>query len=407
MNKAEKKFRLYAILVIFVLLTLLLAVINGVNFTMAADDADEITQRIADRQGAFAHSENAAVDLPPQQPEGRAFGMGPMGPDSPEVNASIRYFTIAFSEKGKQVETVAFHISAVTESEAQDWASGLLKEKTGWTKGTYRYRIYKNQDVTYVTVIDQGRELLPSFRILIISAVGELLCLAIGWFVLLGIGKKIYAPIEEADRKQKNFMKSANREFRLPLTIISANTELAERKHGSDEQTRSTRRQISKLNELIEKLGTLSIFDDENDAPAEVPVSELLRDALNCKAEDFSSRGLSLTADIMPDILLSANPEAIKRMLDELIDNALKFSLTRVHFTLKKENGYVSLVTQNDTSLPDGPAEQIFDRFTVLENADGNSAGLGLSYVKEIVSAQKGRVLATVSGGMFTLRITL
>ena len=37
MNKAEKKFRLYAILVIFILLTLLLAVINGVNFTMAAE----------------------------------------------------------------------------------------------------------------------------------------------------------------------------------------------------------------------------------------------------------------------------------------------------------------------------------------------------------------------------------
>ena len=201
MNKAEKKFRLYAIIVIFVLLTVLLTVINGVNFTMAAGDADEITQMLADRQGAFEHKEET-LGTPAYKPGTRDFRMGPMGPDSPELNASLRYFTIAFAEKGEIAETVAFNISAVTESEAQEWASGLLKQKTGWTRGTYRYRVYKDRGVTYVTVIDQGRELLPSYRILIISAVGELLCLVIGWFLLLGIGRKIYAPIEEADRNK-------------------------------------------------------------------------------------------------------------------------------------------------------------------------------------------------------------
>ena len=63
MNKAEKKFRLYAIFVIFVLLTVLLAVINGVNFTMAASDADDITQRIADRQGSFERGETISEDI--------------------------------------------------------------------------------------------------------------------------------------------------------------------------------------------------------------------------------------------------------------------------------------------------------------------------------------------------------
>lgn len=53
MNKAEKKFRIYAILVIFVLLTVLLAVINAVNFTMAAQDADELTLNLAKTAGVF------------------------------------------------------------------------------------------------------------------------------------------------------------------------------------------------------------------------------------------------------------------------------------------------------------------------------------------------------------------
>lgn len=406
MNKAEKKFRLYAILVIFILLTVLLTVINGVNFTMAASDADEITGMLADRQGDFEHKASSPGGEKAGPPE-KGFKMGPMGPDSPEMNASLRYFTVAFSEKDEKVETVAFNISAVTEVEAQEWAKTLLKEKTGWTRGTYRYRVYKSQGVKYVTVIDIGRELLPSFRILIISAVGEVLCLVIGWFVLLGIGKRIYAPVEEAERKQRNFIKNANKEFRLPLTIINGNTELTEKKYGPDDETRSTHRQIGKLNELVDKLGTVGIFNDGDIRYEVVPISQFLAAALDRASEKFSEQGLILTADITPDITLSADREAISRMLDELIDNTLKYSLNNVSFTLKNENGYILLETQNDTDISDGSISQIFDRFTVLENAKEGSAGLGLSYVKEIVKAHNGRISAEVSGGTFILRITL
>lgn len=406
MNKAEKKFRLYALLVIFVLLTVLLSVINGVNFTMAADDADQITQMIADRRGSFERNEKAP-DEDQSQPEDKDFRIGPMGPGSPEMIASVRYFTVAFPENGENADIVAFHISAVTESEAVEWASGLAEQKTGWTRGTYRYRVYKAKDATYVTVIDQGRELLPSFRILIISAVGEALCLLTGWFVLRFIGRKIYAPIEETDRKQRNFIKSVNREFRLPLTIIGGNTELSERRYGPDDQTRSTRRQLGKLNDLVDKLGTVGIFDGEDMKPEEIPVSEFLCAALDRKADEFASLGLTVTADVAPGVTLSADPEGIKRMIDEIIDNALEYSLTRASFRLNNENGAVLLETQNDTSLPDGPADQVFDHFTVLENAKEGSAGLGLSYVKEMVKALNGRASARVADGVFTLRITI
>ena len=409
MNKAEKQFRLLAILVIFVLLTTLLAVINGVNFTMVASDADMLTQTLADRQGSFERKDNAPADrqFQPDQPREKDFRMGPMGPDSPEMNESLRYFTVAFSDNGETVETVAFHISAVTEEEAEEWASELTKHQTGWTRGTYRYRVYKDHGTTYVTVIDQGRELLPSFRILIISAIGEVLALVIGWFVLLAIGRKIYAPLEEADRKQKNFIANANKEFRIPLTVIDGNTELAERKYGPDDQTRSTHRQIAKMNELVDKLGSVGIFDEENMSAAEISLSEVLAAALDREKANFSARGIELTADIAPDVTLKADPEGMSKLTNELVQNALKYAMTKAHFKLKNENGVILIQAQNDTDLPDGPADQAFDRFTTLKNAKEGDAGLGLSYVKETVKAHNGRASAAVSGGIFTLRITL
>ncbi|MBR4467366.1 MAG: HAMP domain-containing histidine kinase, partial [Clostridia bacterium] len=384
MNKAEKKFRLYAILVIFVLLTALLSVINGVNFTMASGDADVLTQMLADRQGSFERVEGApgGMQTRSDQPGNKDFRMGPMGPDSPEMNASLRYFTVAFSDKGETVETVAFNVSAVTEEEAKEWASSLLKEKTGWTRGTYRYRVYKDHGTTYVTVIDQGRELLPSFRILIISAIGEILVLVTGWFVLLAIGRKIYAPLEEADRKQKNFIANANREFRIPLTIIGGNTELAERKYGPDDHTRSTRRQLGKLNDLVSQLESLRVIGDEDPNPGDVPISEYLTDALEREAKSFSDRGLELTKEIEPEIRVHADPEAMRELIGELVRNALKFALTKVSFNLKNESGHVLLEAKNDTALPDGPVDQVFDRFTTLEAPDSGKAGAGLGLAR-------------------------
>ena len=85
----------------------------------------------------------------------------------------------------------------------------------------------------------------------------------------------------------------------------------------------------------------------------------------------------------------------------------MQFSLTKAHFKLKNENGVILIQAQNDTYLPDGPADQAFDRFTTLQNAKEGDDGLGLSYVKQTVKAHNGRASAAVSGGIFTLRITL
>ena len=212
MNKVRRKFVLYSELAIFILLTALMSVINVINFTMAAEDADLITQQIKDRGGYYDRSDafsrsggsdpgaarQGEQDKQPALPEttgsaaGKSSGsgiglsrfgdnIGPMGPDSPEMNSSLRYFTVSFDEN-KSPSVVVYKISAITEDEAKELASSLLgSAKTGWVNGVYRYRIYKHDGVRYITVIDQGRELTSSYRILLISVCGGLV------FMLLNV----------------------------------------------------------------------------------------------------------------------------------------------------------------------------------------------------------------------------
>ncbi|MBQ9233296.1 MAG: HAMP domain-containing histidine kinase, partial [Lachnospiraceae bacterium] len=407
-----------------VLLTVLLTVINGVNFTMVAQDADRITQRLADQYGQFimdggqkehkkkkdfedSTNQNAATGV---QGEGQEIGrFGPMGPDSPEMRASVRYFTFAFSEDGEKVETVAFNMSAITEEEAESWAKDLLDETVGWTKGIYRYRVYTNPsgDLTYVTVIDQGREMLPSYRILIISIVGEVLCIIISIFVLKLAGKAVFSPLEEADRKQKKFIAGVNNEFGLPLTIINANAEILERTYGPDEQTNSIRRQVKKMGQLVEKINSSVIFDDNSKAES-INLSELVLSGLNDKAAGFESKGIRLTKDIEDGVMINADKGKLMKLIDELINNSMEYAKKEVSFILRRKEERIVLQCENDTELEDNEYNQVFDRFTKLDNAkDNDHAGLGLSYVKETAGLYDGRVSAMAKDGRFVIKIAL
>lgn len=410
MLKAEKKFRLSAWIAIFVLLTVLLAVINSVSMTMAAADADEITQRIAERYGVLGASASGEPGgQPGGQPQWRpGTRFGPMGPTSPEVDYSVRYFTAAFTAEGEPAGMVAYSVSALTEAEAVSLAQGLLGRSSGWVNGTYRYLVYECRGQTYVTVIDQGREMLASYRILMISLIGEILCLVICWFVLKAAGRRWFRPLEDADRKQKQFIAAANREFRLPITIISAETELLEKEYGSDERTLSIRRQMKKMDDLTGRLESLTIFEEARPQEETISLSEVLNTQLAIAEERFREKELAVkTEDIRPDVMLKADPEAMKRMANELIDNVVRYAVSGAAFRLERENDRIILMVQNDTELRDGEYDQVFDRFTTLDNAAEDAVGLGLSAVKDIVKSYDGRASAWVKDGVFSVKITL
>ena len=412
MNKARKKFVWYAEFVVFVLLAILLSVINAVNFTMAAEDADMITKMIASEHGSFNTDKTPGQDgnVPPVAQNsfrgGKRFGdFG--GPDSPEVNYSIRYFTYAFDKDGN-AEKVVFKMSAVTEDEAQQWAESLKNESLGWTKVNYRYRVYEDDGKTYVTVIDQGRELLTSYRILIISVCGGAVMLLLSLVILILVGKKLFKPLEESDRKQKQFIANVESEFKLPLTVINANTEIMEKENGPSECTNIINKQVRRMTVLVKDLASLAIFNEKDISVSKINLSDIISNALDSSKAKFAEKGITLSLDIEPDIVISGDEGVIKKALRELIGNSLKFTESEAAFALKKHNDRITLKQTNDTKLKNGTIDQIFDRFTVLENADGHDGiGLGLSYVKDAALAHNGRVGAKVSEGIFTLKIDL
>ena len=453
MKEVRKKFVLYAMLAVLVLLLLILTVINGTNFAMAASDADAVTSLLAENKGAFTLPQgefpadpsadpgaqfpgqfpgqmpgqdpnsyppepSAVSEEPPEEPPaelppnfaGMPFfpeGMGPMGPESPETGFSTRYFTVCF--RNDEISLTAYEIAAVTQEEAVSWAKNLKtdKESTGWTRGTYRYRSYVRGDATYVTVIDQGRELTPSYRILIISLIGMALGLVVSFLFLTYISKQLFRPLEDADRKQRQFLLEAEKEFKIPLTVIQADAELLERENGPSDYTTSIHRQVNRMADLTRDLGNLALFS-QNAAVVSCSLSEIFGTAIADAAPTLEMAGIRLTTEWAEGISISSNPEGLQRIADELLENISKFALGEAKLSTEKREGRIILTAANDCELPDGPCDNVFDRFIRLENAEGKpGAGLGLSFVKDAVYQIGGRVSARVKDGRFILQLYL
>ncbi|MBP5719142.1 MAG: HAMP domain-containing histidine kinase [Abditibacteriota bacterium] len=477
MDSVRKRFVLLAALSVFALLLALLTIINGVNFTMAASDADHVTEMLAERRGMFQRgsvppdeagaapppfTENSAdtgmtdtgmTDTgmiletesskePPQtatagsediptpeiadsletpgtgngqtkrKPEdsrrGRGPRFGPMGPDSPELAATTRYFTYAFDHDGN-AEQIAFALSAVEPEDAESWADSLrVRQQTGWTRTTYRYRVYHAGGRDYVTVIDQGRELLPSLRILTISIVGGLLGVAVSYLILLSVSRRLFRPLEDADRKQKRFIADVERDFKVPLTVIDTDVEILERESGENERTQSVHRQVKRMVSLLRDLSSLSLFDEEDLDSRDMDFTGFARAAADSWREQFTEKGMTLAAEIQDGVTVRGDGQAMADMLEELLRNAWKFGKTAAFLTVRQNGSRVEVLMSNDTDLPERSVEQVFDRFTRLENANGvPGAGLGLSRVREIVRAHNGRLTAKSAGGSFTLTVHL
>lgn len=404
MKRARKRFTLYAMAAMFALLTALMGVINAINFTMAASDADMLTERLSGERGRAEPTDDQRVGGAPD------FGrVGPMGPNAPDMNASVRYFTYAFDRDGNATQE-AYRITAVSEEEAQTWAASLRHGRTGWTHFTYRYRTYTDaQGITHVTVIDQGREMISVYRILLISFIGEIAVLAAAYLILRAVSRRLFRPLEEADRKQKQFIREIEKDFKVPLTVLNAEAELLERRHGASPNTESIRRQVRSMSDLVRDLRSLAVIEASDVSGSDVSLSAMITARAGEMNDRFAERGITLTLDVEDPVTVKGEAELLDRMVTELLDNLLKFTTQSANITLRRDSGHVLLIAENTASISDvGYCDEVFDRFTRLENADGvDGVGLGLAYVKDIVKAHNGRAHARVDQGKFIVSISI
>jgi two-component system nitrogen regulation sensor histidine kinase NtrY len=209
-------------------------------------------------------------------------------------------------------------------------------------------------------------------------------------------------------------------EIKNPLTPIALSAERIGR--HLDRRQPDSPTIIRKCSEVILGcVGTLRTLVDQFSALAQFPASQPRPCEMNVVVEEalalFAGRleGITLQRDLEPDLpTVQADPDAIRRALANLIDNAaeaMQGSLLRVlgiHTSLS-EDGTAVEIAVSDTGH--GLTEEIRERlFLPFYSTKHRGTGLGLSIAAKIVQEHGGSIRAeanTPKGARFLLRLPL
>src|SRR6266511_1178184 len=232
--------------------------------------------------------------------------------------------------------------------------------------------------------------------------------------------------LQESERLKENLLATVSHELRTPLAgVLGAIATLEQRGHLLSAELRHelvgiAARQGKRLRGLIEELllaATLEQVPAEH-PPLPVDASELARQA--CGAARLTDRAQTVSLSLNGVLPVRVAPEAIVRVLTNLLDNAARYSPAGASIRLEaNRRGDHAVVAVEDAGpgVPPSERERIFERFMRLEHQAGGSqrgggVGLGLYVARQLARAQGGDLAAAepvgaAGGARFELRLPL
>ena len=208
------------------------------------------------------------------------------------------------------------------------------------------------------------------------------------------------ARIDDAFESQQRFIADASHELKTPLTVIRSELEFALRSvtdPGGVESLQISLKEVDRLTRLAEGMLTLARLDTAQRTPVreEFRLDELLLECVQMMRGRATSRRLAFTVRVGEPAAVEGDPERIRGVILNLLDNAIKFSPEgeTIACTLER-NGDGARVTISDAGpgIPTDEIPKLFQRFYQSDDARarGEGAGLGLAIVDRIVRLHGG-----------------
>lgn len=211
---------------------------------------------------------------------------------------------------------------------------------------------------------------------------------------------EMLARIERGFARERQFAADASHELRTPLTVMQTILDFVREGNRPAEEYRQAlddlAEETDRLRGLIEDL--LQLARGETDLEVyreEIDLAILLPDVADSLRPLAENKGLTLTCNVGPPLLIAGDPDQLIRLIVNLLDNAIKYTV-RGSITLSAEerDGYAVIeVADMGIGIPPEHLPHIFERFYTVEYARSSAGtGLGLSIAKQIVQAHGGRL---------------
>lgn len=217
------------------------------------------------------------------------------------------------------------------------------------------------------------------------------------------------------ERHNKELITNISHDLKTPITAIKGYVEgimdgVADTPEKIDKYIKTIYNKANDMDRLINELTVYSGIDS-NRIPYnfhKINVSEYFKDCIDEVGLDLESKNIQLnyTNLVSPETLIIADPEQMKRVINNIIGNSIKY--------LERENGIIDIrildevdsirfeIEDNGKGIAARDLPKVFERFyrtDASRNSMKGGSGIGLSIVKKIIEDHGGYIWATSKEG--------
>ncbi|MFP8489210.1 sensor histidine kinase [Gracilimonas sp. Q87] len=215
--------------------------------------------------------------------------------------------------------------------------------------------------------------------------------------------------LQKAFKRDKRFTSDAAHELMTPLSSLQSDAEIMLRRPRTKEDYRDTVQRMltetRRMSEMVHLLLQLSRVESVHRSEAERTNISKITEAVSAEYQKKArEKDITMEVEIMPDLYIRAHTAYIEEVINNLLENALKYTPEGgdVHLHLQRSSGK-SVIRLRDSGIgfDQKTKNHLFERFyrasqQVVQESPGS--GLGLPLVKAIVELYDGRIRAYSHG---------
>ena len=299
-----------------------------------------------------------------------------------------------------------FHF-AVSDKDGHEFYSKPRDFKTDGSLKKYSQHLFpfeESNNPAYINIVFPSRKnyILSSINLLLPSVVMILLVLAIFIITIVIIFRQ-----KQLHAMKNDFMNNMTHEFKTPISTISlASQMLQDSGVGKTPETLQyisnvIRDETKRLSYQVEKVLQMAIFEKDNSTlkVIEMSANSLISDIIANFSLKVTSKGGKIISklDAKYDAVL-VDEIHFTNVIYNLMDNALKYSDKPLLLTIEtwneKDNLLIS-IEDNGIGISKDDLKRIFEKFYRVPTGNLHNVkgfGLGLAYVKKIITEHKGTI---------------
>ncbi|HEX6506183.1 MAG TPA: HAMP domain-containing sensor histidine kinase, partial [Chloroflexota bacterium] len=223
-----------------------------------------------------------------------------------------------------------------------------------------------------------------------------------------------------SEERMRHFLADASHELRTPLTVLRGTSQVLLRGGGRNEADlraglTDLHEEAVRLSRLVDNLLTLTRLDEGQALdPQPVSVRSFLEEFVERYGSAWADRAVHLDGEALDGATAYVDPEALRRVLTNLVENAARYTRAAGAITISGEAGQATVtvtVSDEGPGLTEEDAERVFERFFRVSQSRARRSGgtgLGLPIVAALVRQSGGRIdLDTAPDRGTTVVITL